>query len=135
MAERGRPTDYTEEMKAKAESYLDQCNDKFDTDTHKLTVNLPSVASLARYLGISRSTVYRWADLHNEFRDILEDILAEQEKRLLEMGLSHAYASSIVKLALGKHGYKDEGRTEHEAGATLADLMRDAHEESEEEET
>lgn len=75
-------------------------------------VELPSVAGLAVFLGVARSTVYAWKDdeteLGKQFSDILERILAEQEKRLVNNGLSGVYNANIAKLALGKHGYTDK---------------------------
>lgn len=116
----GRPTDFSDEMVIKAEKYLKASKDKLDQVlesengqtgrvryVQRLVVNLPSVAGLSIYLGVARSTVYLWAEKHKEFSDILETILAEQEKRLIENGLSGTYNSNIAKLALGKHGYSD----------------------------
>jgi hypothetical protein len=120
MAEVGRPSLYSAKILKQAEAYLANCVDKFDevvkntnvegdpiSYRRRLVVNLPSVAGLAVYLKIARSTIYKWAEAHPEFSDILERILAEQEKRLIENGLSGDYAATIAKLALGKHGYKD----------------------------
>jgi hypothetical protein len=133
----GRPTEYDQARVLAAQAYLSGCKDTHERELDKednpgretFVVNLPSVAGLAVYLGVARSTIYKWKDLHPEFSDILELILAEQEKRLLENGLAGTYAASITKLALGKHGYKDEKGVEHDVGETLADLMRDADEE------
>lgn len=86
----------------------------------RLSVNLPSIAGLAVYLGVNRDTVYAWRDkdltasteeeksLFLEFSDILGDILTEQEKRLVNGGISGTYNPMITKLALGKHGYADK---------------------------
>lgn len=103
----GRPTDYNEEIAEKARQYLKLCKDKV-RGTTLLRVHLPSIAGLAIYLKISRSSVYEWRDAHPEFADILEEILATQEQRLIENGLSGQYNPTIAKLALGKHGYSDK---------------------------
>src|SRR4051794_17210758 len=97
-----RPTDYSEEILEEAQWYLDNTS---DTREPYLKVNLPSVAGLARHLNVARSTIYEWAEIHEAFSDILEDILAEQEKRLAENGLAGDYNSTITKLMLTKHGY------------------------------
>lgn len=104
----GRPTDYTPELLEKAKAYLSLTQDEFFEN--RVKVNLPSIAGLAKYLGISRQTIYEWSrqEGKEEFTDILERILAEQELRLLNNGLSGTYNSNIVKLALGKHGYTDK---------------------------
>lgn len=84
----------------------------YTSSQHRLDVKLPSVAGLAIYLGVARSRVYVWAELETElgkeFKDILEDILAEQENRLINGGLSGRYSPVLSKLALGKHGYTDK---------------------------
>lgn len=115
-----RPTDYSEEVLEKAKTYLEECNDETEQEIiglsakgtelykNKQIVHLPSVVGLAQFLGVSRKTIYNWGDQHEEFLHILEDVLGEQEKRLLEKGLSGDYNSNIVKLALGKHGYTDK---------------------------
>ena len=83
---------------------------------YRRQVELPSIAGLAVYLGVSRTCIYEWrdaegearTDLHDEFSYILDAILAEQEKRLINNGLSGTYNANIAKLALGKHGYSDK---------------------------
>lgn len=140
----GRPSDYSEEILTKAREYLDSCQDEnsrvvdmeneekgYQKYKNKLVVNLPSVAGLALYLGVARSTVYKWADEHEEFSDILEDILAEQEKRLIENGLSGDYNPQITKLVLGKHGYHDKQDVDQniKGSLSLTDLFNKAKEE------
>ncbi len=102
----GRPTDLTEELKTKARSYLATCVDDF-SDPNIKQVELPSVAGLACYLHCARGTVYVWAGKDPEFKDILEEILGAQERKLLNNGLASNYNSNITKLALTKHGYSD----------------------------
>lgn len=120
----GRPSVYSEEIVARSREYLENCKDEYGrlikvkrqdgTELEQfisdLVVKLPSIAGLSVYLKIHRSTIYDWAKEEDkkEFSDILEEILAEQEKRLIENGLSGKYNSNIVKLALGKHGYSDK---------------------------
>ena len=87
-------------------------------NTHtRLEVKPPSIAGLARYLGISRETVRLWAaegeskdadPLNKEFFGIVEDVLAEQEERLISKGLSGQYSPVLAKLLLHKHGYSDK---------------------------
>lgn len=102
----GRPEEYNDEMQKKAERYLEGCKDV------EGKVNLPSIASLARYLGIARETVYDWKDKYPLFSDIVKDVLSEQEMRLVNSGLSGAYNASISKLILTKHGYSDRTETD-----------------------
>jgi len=106
----GRPTTYSEEIILKAEEYLSNCKDtEEDKENHiKKKVKLPSIGGLAVYLNIARSTIYEWAKEYSEFSDILERLLAIQEERLLNNGLSGEYAPTITKVILTKHGYIDK---------------------------
>lgn len=85
-------------------------------------VNLPTKEGLALYLGVTRKTLYNWAEedeaawehltdeeaeLKKDFLYIFDCIMSEQAKRLINKGLAGKYNSLIGKLLLGKHGYKD----------------------------
>ncbi len=94
-----RPTKYSKEMAEKSKEHLIVCVE---------SNVLPSIARLARYLMVARSTLYEWADKNKEFSYILEDFLSEQEALALEKGLNNEWNASIVKLLLGKHGYSDK---------------------------
>lgn len=97
-----RPTAYTEEMPQKVLDWLETCKD----DGKK--TDLPTTASLARHIGVSKSTIYLWAENHEEFSDSLSAVVSEQEKRLVNKGLSGEYNSTIAKLMLSSnHGYKE----------------------------
>lgn len=98
----GRPTDYSQEI-------LDQSRD-YIIFYKKHGDMIPSVAGLSSYLGIARSTIYDWASQEDkkEFSDILQHLLSEQERILLNKGLNGQFNPSITKLALGKHGYTDK---------------------------
>lgn len=121
MADVGRPTSYNPEIPAKAQEYLDACVDtekqvitgeseKFTTFKEKTVVKLPSIEGLARYLGISKDTIYQWEKIHPEFSDVLHALRSEQADRLINMGLSGDYNPVISRLLLTKHGYAE--RTE-----------------------
>ena len=127
MANVGRPTEYKPAILKKAKEYLEKCvdeeedlvksqGDKSTSYEHRVKVKLPSIEGLARYLGIARSAIYNWADEHAEFKDILEQILAEQAERLVNMGLSGDYNPTIAKLILTKHGYTDKTETDVTSG-------------------
>lgn len=105
-----RLTDYNPEMLEKAKQYA---ADAYSACVGKESTACPSVAELALFLGVSRSTVYLWAKDHDEFSDILEKILAAQELQLVGNGLSGKYNSTIAKLMLTKHGYVDKAETDN----------------------
>jgi hypothetical protein len=98
----GKPTKYNADTVSKCKQYLK------DYETP-----IPSVAGLAIYLGVSRSSIYEWAKVEGreEYSDILEQILATQEQVLFSKGLTNDFNATIVKLALGKHGYHDKADT------------------------
>lgn len=120
----GRPTTYSAAILKSAEEYLSSCNDEEDLAvddeleaqphggalkrSHKTGVNLPSIEGLSRHLRVSRDTLYEWAKNRKEFSDILEDLRSVQGERLINNGLSGAYNSTITKLMMAKHGYRDE---------------------------
>jgi DNA-binding transcriptional regulator YiaG len=125
MAEVGRPTEYGPELLKKAQEYLANCKDEtaqivkqansekgYEMYENKLKVKLPSIEGLARFLNVSRSTLYEWEKEYPEFSDILEAIKAEQAERLINNGLSGDYNSTIAKLILTKHGYSDKTETD-----------------------
>ena len=101
----GRPQIYSPEKVATAWAYLKNYANFGDV--------VPSAVGLARVLEISRSTLYVWGSDKDkpEFTDILEEIQSKQERELLNKGLNGVYNSNIVKLMLGKHGYKEQKDT------------------------
>lgn len=122
----GRPLEYSEKMVEYAKEYLyDIARDESvyvgqgRRGAVISKVNIPSIAGLAIYLDIARSTIYEWAEKHPDFSDILEKIKAEQERRLLNNGLGGQYNSHITKLVLGKHGYHDKQEHMGEGGGPI----------------
>jgi hypothetical protein len=107
-----RPLEYSEEHLNKAREYLEQCKDTSIVDsngfeTSRLKVNMPSKGGLAVHLNVARETLYDWASKYPEFSDIMEQMGAIQEARLLSNGLAGTYNSTIAKVLLTKHGYRE----------------------------
>jgi hypothetical protein len=96
----GRPTEYNSEIIKKAKDYLN---------------NLPegevvhSIEGLGLYLGIDRSTIYDWESQEEkkEFSYIVESIRQKQAQTLINKGLENKFNSSITKVMLTKHGYRE----------------------------
>lgn len=124
--ERGRPSLYTPEIIDKAKQYLAECEDEeidYESEYYQepqghggslrrsarpiIRVKMPTVGGLARYLGVARSTLYEWKETYPDFSDIMEALGAEQEDRLINNGLSGDYNSTISKVLLTKHGYRE----------------------------
>lgn len=109
----GRPTDYNEQIIIKANEYLKLCQDQEiekgteERPIYSLKVKLPTKGGLAVYLGVSRETLYAWAKEKPEFSDIMEQLGALQEERLIDNGLSGDYNPTIAKVLLTKHGYRE----------------------------
>jgi len=109
-----RPTDYSDEMLAKAREYLSACKDGVEVEAgpgdkpaFRRVVKVPTKGGLARHLGISRDTLYKWSEAHDGFSDIMEEVGSEQEDRLINNGLAGTYNPTIAKVLLTKHGYRD----------------------------
>ena len=76
---------------------------------------VPNIAGLACYLSKARSRVYEYGEQNEEFKDILESILALQESKLLSGGLKGDYNPTITKLMLTKHGYSDKSEVDNKS--------------------
>lgn len=93
---------YSPEMQEKAEYYL--------ANYKKLGREVPSIMSLARYLKVSRNTLYEWAkDKEKQaFQDTLGQIEEEQIQVLVDKGLNGDFNATIVKLMMGNHGFHEK---------------------------
>ncbi|WP_166506701.1 DNA-packaging protein [Sodalis glossinidius] len=88
-------------------------------DYEKLGDVVPSVAGLACYLGISRSTAQEYAKENEEFSGTLEAIKTLQENRLINKGLTGDFNATITKLMLANHGYSDKQELTGKDGGAL----------------
>lgn len=126
----GRPTKYSRTMLSQAQKYIDSCVDESYTIVksqnkrgkileNKLRVRLPTIEGLAFHLKINRATIYEWKKEHPEFSDIIGNLLALQEDRLINEGLAGNYNATIAKVLLTKHGYRESRELAGAAGARL----------------
>ena len=101
----GRPSKLNQEMVNKANDYL-------IFDFKNVDDVVPSVAGLAIYLGVNKTTLYEFCDVKNDlgqdFSNTLTSIKEKQEKMLLSGGLVGGYNATITKLMLANHGYSDK---------------------------
>lgn len=89
---------------------------------------VPSISGLACWLGKHRSTIYDYASKDDEFSDIVENILALQETKLVAGGLRGELNPTITKLMLTKHGYSDKQELSGADGAPLTHVVVQADE-------
>lgn len=113
----GRPSKYTDKTLEIARDYIDN----FEPDIREA---IPMIAGLAKRLGVHRSTVYDWSGQSDkeEFSDIVERILLEQEMMLLSGGLMNVYNATLAKLGLAKHGYTDKAEIKDTTQKSIDDL-------------
>lgn len=128
----GRPKKLTPALLKKAEKYLDERKDKMEVVTGArgsavtYMVKLPTIEGLARYLHVSRSTIYEWQGaeagdtLNEKFSDIIEDLQAEQADRLINQGLGGNYNSTIAKVLMTKHGYVEKSEVDQNLSGAVA---------------
>ena len=99
----GRPTKWSEELEEKALHYIENFN------TEEYGDAIPSIVGLAVALNVAKSTIYEWgAEERGIFPDILEACNTNQERTLVNGGITGAFNPTIVKLILTKHGYQDQ---------------------------
>lgn len=97
----GRPTKLTDDIVKQAENYI-------AGDWVTLDHVMPSAVGLAKVIGVSKKTLYNWADNNDEFLHILAELNTEQEFTLLNKGLTGEFNTAITKLVLTKHDYSDK---------------------------
>ncbi|EMZ5446360.1 DNA-packaging protein [Providencia stuartii] len=103
----GRPSKFAESL-VKAKEYL---MGGYET----VGDVVPSVAGLACYLGVSRSTVQQYAKENEDFSGTLESIKTLQENRLINKGLIGEFNPTITKLMLANHGYSEKQEVDHKS--------------------
>lgn len=101
----GRPTKYSDELQALADTYIFSYKDQGDV--------IPSRVGLCCFLGIAKSTSFEWADIYPEFSATLAAIDALQENVALNRGLDGTFNATIVKLVMANHGYSDKQELSH----------------------
>ena len=100
----GRPTKYDETIIPKTIDYMNNYDDYHDV--------FPSVEGLAVALGIGRTTVYRWEDEKEDFRNTLDALRTQGIRVLFNKGLKNEANAMMCKLALGNHGITEKVQTD-----------------------
>lgn len=99
----GRPTDYGPRILKLTRDYIKNFASKYGDV-------VPTVAGLAVALDVGRQTIYDWASQEDkkEFAYTLETILSTQEKELISKSLTGTFNTTISKLMLANHGYREK---------------------------
>lgn len=99
----GRPTIYTPELIEAAHEYEKNWSTLYPDDV------IPSLEGLALHIGISRDTIYDWKGQEGkeDFSDIVNKVMHNQAKTLINKGLKGTFNAPITKVILTKHGYRD----------------------------
>jgi len=122
----GRPYEYDKKFIKKVDKYLKENKDEYEefikqsnSDKgyemydRKIKVKLPTLEGFAGYIGFTVQTLTNWSEENVEFLGALEKIMTEQKKRLINMGLSGEYNSTIAKLILSSnHGMREKTETD-----------------------
>lgn len=115
----GRPSEYKEEYNQKVDEYLVLCQDE-ENEFHKTRgdksnsyervtkVKLPTLEGFALFIGVNKTSLYAWDKIHPNFSNSLDKIRIEQQRRLIDKGLSGEYNPVIAKLVLSaNHGLRE----------------------------
>lgn len=114
----GRPTKYNKKILALTREYIDSCEDetyqvpKFEGDKGtsyetKIRVRIPSIEGLAYTIKVDKGTIQEWRKIHPDFSRLIGELLSKQARALIDKGLSGEYNSTIAKVLLAKHSYRD----------------------------
>lgn len=89
-----RPTTYTPEAIEILQKYIKEAVPE--------NMSIPTFEGLALKLGITKKTIYNWADHYDEWKDALEDLKMIQKEALVKIGIfgGKEINSTIVSLLL-----------------------------------
>ena len=116
----GRPTKYNKDTIQKALEYIQNHKDYGDP--------VPIAAGLACELGVSKSTIYKWAGEHKLFSDTLDLLQSKQERMLAGGALEGELQATIAKLMLANHGYSDKQEIKQETYTEQYNLSKEERE-------
>jgi len=121
----GRPTSYSQEMLQKTKAYILSCEEEHevrykprlvvDGDKNEIVnepyihynPKIPTIEGLAYELKVNKTTIYEWENKFEEFSNVIDELRNKQASQLVNKGLSGQYNSTIAKVLLTKHGYRE----------------------------
>lgn len=96
---------YTPELVEKAKLYVKEWKDNGDA--------MPSAERFCLYLGVSRASLFSWANKYPEFAAIMEEMNLTQIVTVLNGSLKNELNSHIAKLILSVHGYHEQTKIDN----------------------
>lgn len=116
----GRPSAYDPKYIDMVDEYLSTCGEEEDV-FHKTVgessnsyervwkVKLPKIEDFAMMIGVNKTTLYEWENVHPQFSNALDKIRGKQHQMLIDGATSGRYNSTISKLILSSnHGYREK---------------------------
>ena len=99
---------------------------KYAENSNEFGDKVPTVAGLAIQLGVSKFTLFHWAEHKTELKQLLERLNTAQENILIQLAGTKQYSDAIAKLLLARHGYVEEQRTlgQVDVSVQLTDFKR-----------
>lgn len=128
MKKGGRPTKFdSKTFLKKVEKYLASRQDETEvvrdgkhSPVVRLRVKLPTIEGFARFLGVTKQTLFNWEEAYPKVAKGLELIKQEQFQRLIDEGLAGYYNPTITKLILSaNHGMEEETNVKGEITHTF----------------
>lgn len=104
----GRPAKLTDEIVERAWQYISDSVQAFEEGNGQLITK----ERLALKIGITRETLYKWAESNDDFSDILATLDTIQADTLIQNGLTNKYNPTIAKMMLSKHGYVEKSESD-----------------------
>lgn len=118
----GRPTKYGDEMLQRTKEYIASCEEEHEVryrpklgDKGEIlnepyihyNPKIPTIEGLAYELKVNKTTIYEWENAFEIFSNVIDELRNKQASQLVNKGLSGQYNSTIAKVLLTKHGYRE----------------------------
>ena len=119
---KGRPTKYNDTIPDKVRDYTEHFSD-IDPDTV-----IPTMAALALYLNVNKSTLYEWMEIYPDFSDAIRELQAKAEKILVNSTLKRKFAEKFATFySINCLGYTDKREvTANVEISRVEDFLKDA---------
>ena len=133
----GRPTDYRPEHVSRLENFLEQYEATYDSPVTKTSkdgevteymvekANPPiTIKKIANHFGVTRSTIYLWAQTHPEFSDILKKKVDYNKEIVVENAIMGRYSQAYsIFLSKNEFGMTDKQEVKHDVSDETKNLL------------